>query len=326
MNSKKHGFSGTSGVALMFIAVALLAGCMSYRGQYDASVPLSEQATLKISGVLTATAIDGKPLGWGKVTGARFGGFLYTNFPAGEHTFTFDYLSISESSYGGYTTTSTSSARGMTASVDMKPGYTYRAEYRRYEGNNIGVEIVEEKAGEPKDTFSAPELQLMLMKAGAKLSLNDEYDGVPFEIGQGLRVGQVFDGKTKQGWHIDLGYNMSVDFSALSSSTDSDTDSSKTTSITLGGFAGAAYEYYIPKTNIGFSIGGALNYATDFESSILYPNLRFEFIPLRPSSKFGIYADYNFSNSIQIMQPEEGKREGAFTKTDTIGLGLFFAD
>jgi hypothetical protein len=154
------------------------------------------------------------------------------------------------------------------------------------------------------------------------LSLNDEYDGVPFEIAQGLRLGQVFDGKTKQGWHIDLGYNLSFDFSALSS----DTASSKTTSMTFGGFAGAAYEYYIPKTNMGFSIGGALNYATDMESSILYPNLRFEFIPWRPSAKFGIYADYNFSNSIQIMGPEEGIKEGAFTKTDTIGLGLFFAD
>jgi hypothetical protein len=163
------------------------------------------------------------------------------------------------------------------------------------------------------------------------LSLNDEYDGVPFEIAQGLRLGQVFDGKTKQGWHIDLGYNLSVDFSALSSGADydpdSDTDSSKTTSMTFGGFAGAAYEYYIPKTNMGFSIGGALNYAIglDEASRILYPNLRFEFIPWRPSAKFGIYADYNFSNSIQIMKPEEG-REDAFTKTDTIGLGLFFAD
>jgi hypothetical protein len=295
---------------LTVLAVGLvLAGCASsYRGQYDTSVPLSEQATLKIPGELKVAAFDDNSLGfwgWGRAAGERFGGTLYANFPAGEHTFTFDHMKIMTSTSGNYRTTTTSSASGMTATVVLEPGHTYYAMPRHYGGNRIGVDIIEEKAEEPQDTFSAPEIQAMY-KLGGKLSVNDEYYSIPIDFGAALRLGKVFDGKTKQGWHIDLGIDLtSLLMPAVSVST------------------GAAYEYYIPKTDIGFSIGGAMNYVTDFNSVVFYPNIRLEFIPWRRSAKFGLYGDYNFSNSIKIVPWEE--EENTYLKTDSIGFGIFYS-
>jgi hypothetical protein len=305
--ANKNCFLGMTVMTSVFGLI--LAGCAtSYRGQYDTSVPLSEQATLKIPGVLTAATFDGNSLGsfgWGRMAGERFGGTLYANFPAGEHTFTFDYMRVNTSTSGNYQTTTTSSASGMSATVVLEPGHTYRAEVRRYEGNRVVVEIIEEKAGDPKDTFSAPEIQGMY-KLGGRLSVNQEYYSIPIDFGAALQIGRVYDGKTKQGWHIDLGIDLANLFGPM-----------------VGVSTGAAYEYYIPKTNIGFSAGFAMNYVTDFHSIVLYPNMRLEFIPWRRSAKFGIYGDYNFSNSIKIVPWEE--EENTYLKTDSIGLGIIYS-
>lgn len=305
--AKKNSFLGMAVMTSVF--GFMLADCAtSYRGQYDTSVPLSEQATLKIPGALKATTFDGDSLGflgWGRMAGERFGGTLYANFPAGEHTFTFNYKRVSTSTSGNYQTTTTSSASGMSATVVLEPGHTYRAEVRRYEGNKVGVEIIEEKAEEPKDTFSMTEIQGMY-KLGGRLSLNQEHATTPIDFGAALQIGRVYDGKTKQGWHIDLGVDLGYLFGAMVSVS-----------------TGAAYEYYIPKTNIGFSAGFAMNYVTDLSSIVLYPNIRLEFIPWRRSAKFGIYGDYNFSNSIKIVPWEE--KENPYLKTDSIGLGIFYS-
>jgi len=285
----------------------LLTGCVSYIGQYDNSIPMYEQATIKIPSELSIIRVNGVPYGMMGLS------TVLVNFPSGEYTFTFAYAS----QYSTSTTTTTTTASGMVTTATLKPGYLYRAEPRFYTGNRIGVEIIEEKSGQPQNTFTALEFQIALRTGGtiqdAVKEYPESYDigtedvgGLYWDLGGEIRIGQVFDGNTIHGWHAYLG----IDFIPLF----------------FGGivfYSGLAYEYYIPNSKIGFGIGGAMNYRLEFGGDvILYPSVRFEFIPWRPSFKFGIYGEYRFQN-----YPIVGDKikDGWIVYGNTFAFGIFLA-
>jgi len=295
-------------VGLAIAYAMTLISCVSYGGQIDNSVPLSEQATIKLHPYLNLAAFDGKDTEGFVIFTIKSAGTMYVNVPAGEHTITFNYLS--QSSSGNYTTTSY--ANGIKVEAELEAGYTYYAQVLYLPENRIGVSIVEEKTGEPKDTWTGLETRTPVVILGLGLqTIPYEYDDGKKEYfgggdaAYGYQIGQVFDGKTRSAWHIDIGGGFLLS--------------------NIGFYTGAAYEYYIPKTNIGFSAGGGIKglYAGLYggDAFTLFPYIEFRFIPFLFQKKLqlGVYANYNLSNSVPIYGGS------SMFDSDVIGLGIFFA-
>jgi hypothetical protein len=98
-------------MSLIFLAV--LTGCATTT-VYDQSIPKEKSAELKITSGLFVMHIDGNSFIKGRGT---------VVIPEGDHTFTFDYKSESQSG----STITTSRANGIAAEYTFKAGHTYTA-------------------------------------------------------------------------------------------------------------------------------------------------------------------------------------------------------
>jgi hypothetical protein len=188
----------------------------------------------------------------------------------------------------------------LTTKATLTAGHTYETVIRRYEGNKIGADIVEVTAGDPKETFSAPETKVV---AGVGM---DIVNLISFNTG--LQIEQVFDGITRMGWHIDTGFYMGYRSVSESSSP-------------MGAriYGGGTYECYFPKTDMGLSLGIGVTFPImGVMPDALYPYTRLGFIPSGGKDKYSIFADYYFT-SMPIKLNEDNLFS---TDINTFGIGV----
>jgi hypothetical protein len=259
---------------------------------------------------LEVVKIDDAEVSWNSGSSAWESGMLYVNVPAGEHTLTFNYREVSEYTSGNRIYTTTTSASGLTTKATLTAGHTYKTVIHHYEGNKIGAEIVEVKADDPKDTFSAPETKRVV---GIGMDIVSHIG-----VSTGLQLGQVFDGITRMGWHIDLGAYVGYRFG-------NDESSSSLSSVGAGLYGGGTYECYFPKTDMGLSLGTGVTFpwtaALESGESTLYPYARLGFIPSGGKFKFSIFADYYFTSMPIKLNESELYSTNRDISLNTFGVG-----
>lgn len=280
-------------LGVLVVIYVTLIGCASYKGSTNSSVPVSEQALLKIEGGLHAVKFDGKSVLWVYPSGViGIGRNLDVMIPAGEHTFTFDYLTIITSTGGSIRTRTTTIAQGLTATGTFEAGNTYAA-VLKYNANKVYVQILLIKKEEPKNKLNLYESQYV--NGAAFSSTSGGYY-------TGFTVGMVSeDEKRRTAWNVETGFTVGAGLTPLE----------------FLGFdfqLGANYEYYFNrKGNIGIDIGGGMVYPFMLAvngKAPLHPYVRIGMPFIINGMKLNLYGSYFFRDLYpdeKVKQLNEGE-------------------
>jgi len=113
--------------------LTILSGCLTYQGQLDTSVPMTEQVTLVIIRPLSLIYVDDNEVYTSLLEFAP-ASFDIISIPAGEHTLYLSYNSIATDNQYRYTLSGST-----TITYDFEPGYKYTvAAYTEVLGAKIG--------------------------------------------------------------------------------------------------------------------------------------------------------------------------------------------
>ena len=280
---------------LPIINILALISCATYNGSLNPSVPVSEQAMLQIGGGLILMEINGDPVPHFYRVGD---GSRKIMFPAGEHTFKFNY------------DRSGSSARGLISTGTFIAGNTYEAKIEFISGGRVRVPIVLIKEDAPKSSFTVTENQYVNGFA---------FSSTAAGFFSAYTLGMVTENEKRMtAWNIELGlHTLGVDL----------VDSEGYVSI--DSHIGANYEHYFNRTgNVGISIGGGAVFPFfGYHEIPVHPYLRIG-IPLRirNGSKINIFCSYFFRD---IFPEEKARTEDRYGNEywaiNRFGFGVTFA-
>lgn len=275
-----------------------IAGCATYKGQYDNAVAIAEQCFLRIPASLTLKAFDDTPvsLGW-----PAFGNSILS-IPSGKHSLVFNYKDNRHFDNYENTHSLLSSTEEIMIVCEFVPGLHYQAAGRR-SGNKITISVTHFIPGKMYPKYAGK----MVIAPDISVTVNPLGSTVITEIGSGATVqfGMALDSHLP----ITIGLNMGANVDAL-----------KFVFITffglhafdnpytgLGLFAGGLAEFYIPATNYTFGIGAGLTSHNLFADAVPYIRLLLPGIPTDIPGKFNIYIDgYLLASSFSLYaQPPD---------------------
>ena len=316
--------------------LAMLSGCMTYNGQLDTSVPMTEQVTVVIHRPLTLDAVDNEEVNAGLVGWSPLG-FATISMPAGEHELDLIYQSII-TNYGGYRYEISGYS---TIEYNFEPGYQYSIKpYTEVFGRRVsdvdtaiilelskGFKVqIEKKKKSASGTLVAYETGVLMgASMGPIVRVGLNVGIIPlglvvdtgklsygFDLNANMNVGwrpdpfeKEFGDEIPSGYHEPMGFNMEL---------------------TVGGL----FSVYKNKDNgkaFGFGIGGG--YTTSYSNLLLsdeYPSERYPNVNPSPSgvwyirgavipnrrTRFTIYFDYylrnlNKASTLEDFNGDEGR-------------------
>jgi hypothetical protein len=318
----------SSTLALTLVLAVGMAGCATYQGQLDTSVPMKEQASLFIDSYLTLTRVDGKAVGIEFISGSPDGSSF--SLPSGEHTLTFSYLETSTIN-GAETTWS---AYGLTVIHTFEPGKNYTAywlaseddRYNRLSGSNrsgnVAIILMGDRA---VPGIAAASETAISMGLGMDLA---NVIGLQMSV---QPIGYIFDmGKVAFGIRGDLamgiGWAPGRDFGEYAQDK---MDAPITLGLVFSGYG--MLDFYINQDAgkaFGIGVGGGLAYnfmrLITQEEPTGAPFLRAE-IFFRQDSRTNIYFDYYLKDLVDVPVPGHVDPEDYVFSLDdwnTFGVGI----
>jgi hypothetical protein len=280
----------------MVALTGLMVGCMSYKGQYDASIPVQEQSILKIQSELTVVNFDGTPQPWSQSADVVL-------IPSGTHTMVANYynrVTTGSSRSGDYVTTyyQTTTAEGLELTYEFQAGHSYTISASENRDNTVSARITENSEGSPGDTSTAL-MGPKYTEAGLFITPDFKFGSYLNWLGVGVMVeeGVFVEGKFPMAVYVDLGFGYSLFPSYFD--------------IPIGVFGEI---YPLNKGNMGFGLGAGFNVG------YLGPYIRAAFIPFHKKSKLRGYVEVNFFPKPRYMMGTEEEPSAVGLK---VGAELF---
>jgi hypothetical protein len=275
---------------IVCLAVFSLAGCVSYQGQIDRSVPMTEQCTLFVDPDLKNMRFEDETVDMSEWPGSY-------SVPAGKHTISFDYSSSTYQTQGGYTIKTTSTARGLKVTYDFKPGYKYNVV--PFVADRIVAINIEETGKKKSDSFYiGPEARYGMGLGwvpglfGLFSREDNEDQGYTNMIGwlHNYQLGIIVDNKTLMGFFAEVTAGIGYSPGSL---------------FGLAFHTGGIYELYFGQKETGklagFGIGGGTAWHVDDDSNSddysfsQTPYIRAAYLS-RSTGKFRFFVDYYFND------------------------------